>query len=234
MRKRKHEVIGKEIGKFACGEFGMDQERASIIKGLVKNYFNDRFKKGDQIKILDIGCWNDYIYFKDLPIKYYGLDLVKAVDMPRFVRQDLNKNPKLPFKDNFFDGIFCFEVLEHLCFPEKIINEIKRVIKPNGLILISLPNDYAIDARFKFLLGKDVLTQLNIKGEISDYRHRTIFKASTARRWIEKFFKIDEIFCYGRFSGGRFLPSKFRNWLAKMFPDIFCRIQIFKIVADFK
>jgi len=205
---------------------GMDKERARIIKDLLGR------KKG---RLLDIGCWDDYEYFKDLDCDFWGLDKFKVCEMPHFIKQDLDKNTKLPFRDNFFDIVFAFEVLEHLQFPEKIINEIKRVIKPDGIILISLPNDYTWDMRIKFLLGKDPFFHFDKKGNISELRHKTIFKASVAKKWLEKFFPISEIFCLGRFVGEKFLPSRFRNFLARIYPDLFCRVQIFKIEAkDFK
>jgi SAM-dependent methyltransferase len=204
----------------------MDEERARVIKRLVRG------RKG---RLLDIGCWKDYEHFKDLNCEFYGLDKVKACEMPHFIKQDLDKNPKLPFKDNFFDIVFAFEVLEHLEFPEKVIEEIKRVIKPDGIILISLPNDYTWDMRIKFLLGKDPFLHFDENGDISEFRHKTIFKASTAKKWLEKFFPINEIFHLGRFVGERFLPFELRNLLAKIYPNLFCRVQIFRIEAsDFK
>jgi SAM-dependent methyltransferase len=204
----------------------MDAERVELVKRLLGN------KRG---RLLDIGCWKDYKHFEDLNCEFYGLDIVKACKMPHFVQQDLNKNTQLPFRSNFFDIIFAFEVLEHLCFPEEIINEIKRVIKPDGIILISLPNDCTWDARIKFLFGKEDFFQFKPDGKISEKRHRIIFSASTAKRWIEQFFPVDRVEYLGRFFGQRFLPAKIRNWLAKIQPNLFCRVQLFKIKAsDFK
>lgn len=47
---------------------------------------------------------------------------------------------KLPFKDNIFDIVVSFETIEHLDDQEKFLREIKRVIKKNGLLIISTPN----------------------------------------------------------------------------------------------
>ncbi|MFA7243951.1 MAG: class I SAM-dependent methyltransferase [Patescibacteria group bacterium] len=63
----------------------------------------------------------------------------------------LNVTEKFPFKDAEFDGIFCSGTL-HL-FPEdilrKIFNEMDRVLKPNGKIVI----DYAADIRREYPNG---------------------------------------------------------------------------------
>jgi len=46
---------------------------------------------------------------------------------------------KLPFKDNSFDYVICSEVLEHITDYEKVIDEINRVLKPEGIFAASVP-----------------------------------------------------------------------------------------------
>lgn len=46
---------------------------------------------------------------------------------------------QLPFQDNCIDGIFCGAVIEHLEFPDKAVQEIFRVLKPNGKIYCDIP-----------------------------------------------------------------------------------------------
>lgn len=57
----------------------------------------------------------------------------------------------LPFKNNEFDNVLCFEVFEHLKNPWQAVQEIKRVLKPDGRLILSTrfiaplhdtPNDY--------------------------------------------------------------------------------------------
>lgn len=45
----------------------------------------------------------------------------------------------LPFADNFFDKILSLETLEHAPKPEKLLSEFCRVLKPGGLLIMSLP-----------------------------------------------------------------------------------------------
>jgi len=59
---------------------------------------------------------------------------------------DLKRNPNiigdvctLPFIDNCFDVISLMEVLEHIHNPQKALNEIYRVLKPEGLLIFSVP-----------------------------------------------------------------------------------------------
>jgi len=46
----------------------------------------------------------------------------------------------LPLPDTEFDAILCFETLEHLPQPDRFIQELYRVLKPNGELLLTTPN----------------------------------------------------------------------------------------------
>lgn len=48
----------------------------------------------------------------------------------------------LPFEDNYFDVVFSKSVLEHIHRPEKYLSEIKRVLKPGGLLIAMVPDWY--------------------------------------------------------------------------------------------
>ena len=67
--------------------------------------------------------------------KYYCLDQMPS--KPYISKDDLTDLSI--FKDNAFDIIICFHVLEHIIEDIKAISEIKRVLKPNGLAFISVP-----------------------------------------------------------------------------------------------
>jgi ubiquinone/menaquinone biosynthesis C-methylase UbiE len=56
----------------------------------------------------------------------------------RFVQGDAND---LPFEDNSFDVVTCQTLLIHLKKPERALREMKRVVKPNGIVICSEPNN---------------------------------------------------------------------------------------------
>lgn len=47
----------------------------------------------------------------------------------------------LPFKNECFDKVTIFEVLEHLDEDEKVIEEIYRILKKDSVLILSVPND---------------------------------------------------------------------------------------------
>jgi len=87
------------------------------------------------MKILDLGCGNNkYKSKKDMVI---GIDNVKLKNVD--VIHDLNKFP-YPFKKNEFDLIYTSHTLEHLDNLDKVFQELIRIIKPRGRILIRVPH----------------------------------------------------------------------------------------------
>lgn len=47
---------------------------------------------------------------------------------------------ELPFADDAFDLAVCFETIEHIARPERVITELRRVLRPSGTLVISSPN----------------------------------------------------------------------------------------------
>jgi predicted SAM-dependent methyltransferase len=82
-------------------------------------------------KILDIGCGKH----KAVP-EAIGLDVVKLEGVD--VVHNLNKFP-YPFKASFFDEIYAFMVLEHVEDLMRVMKELHRILKPEGLLHIKVP-----------------------------------------------------------------------------------------------
>jgi SAM-dependent methyltransferase len=50
----------------------------------------------------------------------------------------------LPYPDNSFDLLLCFETLEHANEPWKVVAEIERVSKPNGVIILASQQNFPL------------------------------------------------------------------------------------------
>lgn len=52
---------------------------------------------------------------------------------------------ELPFEDKSFDRVYCSEVLEHVISPKEVVAEMHRVVKDDGNVVISVPNEMVIN-----------------------------------------------------------------------------------------
>ncbi len=64
-----------------------------------------------------------------------------------------NLDERLPYDDLSFDGIVCVEGLEHIENPANAIREFDRVLKPGGVLIVSVPNIMNIEERLKWLFN---------------------------------------------------------------------------------
>lgn len=46
----------------------------------------------------------------------------------------------LPYDSNYFDQVYCIQTLEHLHKPEEALQEMDRICKPDGMIILTVPN----------------------------------------------------------------------------------------------
>jgi len=75
----------------------------------------------------------------------FGIDLsIHACRIARGKDRDLavcrGDAETLPFRDAAFDLALCLQLIEHTPFPEKVIAEITRVLRPGGYLFLSAPN----------------------------------------------------------------------------------------------
>jgi len=63
-----------------------------------------------------------------------------------------NLDADLPFEDRSFDYITCLEGLEHIENPQQAMREFARVLKPEGHLIVSVPNSLNVEERLKWLL----------------------------------------------------------------------------------
>lgn len=84
------------------------------------------------MEILDVGCGS---------AKQNGAVGIDIVDHHGSVDivHDLNKYP-WPIQDNYFDAALCRDIVEHLDDVVKLMEELHRVLKPNGKIIIYTPH----------------------------------------------------------------------------------------------
>jgi hypothetical protein len=67
-------------------------------------------------------------------------ELAKNPRLDHYFVQNLNQNPKLPLQDADFDAVLITVSIQYLQYPEAVLSEIYRVLKPNGVVIISFSN----------------------------------------------------------------------------------------------
>lgn len=64
-------------------------------------------------------------------------ELKANTQLTRFVVQNLNKNPQLPFEDGHFDAVINTVSVQYLKRPVEVFREVARVLKPGGVSLVN-------------------------------------------------------------------------------------------------
>jgi len=115
-----------------------------IFERYIKTHF--KFIEEDRSRtILDVGSGkgNHLVAFARRGLNVFGLD--KIDDHPRELEQfdiqecDLECE-KFPFDDESFDVVFSKSVSEHVANSDNFLSEIKRVLRPGGLVIILCPD----------------------------------------------------------------------------------------------
>ncbi|MBA7620880.1 Ubiquinone biosynthesis O-methyltransferase [subsurface metagenome] len=130
----------------------------------IKDYLQKIPKKS---KVLDLGCGEGVLVeeFRNLGYDIIGLDQNYSSEF--VLRGDIRKTP---FPDKNLDVILCLDVIEHLNYKdqEKAISEIKRVLKDNGAIVLTIPNLAHFYARLNFLLKGQLDRTASVKKHPGD------------------------------------------------------------------
>ncbi len=95
-------------------------------------------------KLLDIGA-GEYSYIPvDVALDASSAALRKNKNAKIKIAFDLNKKSRLPFASNSFGTVMLNSILAYSAKPQALLGECKRILKPNGLLLITnaLVNDY--------------------------------------------------------------------------------------------
>lgn len=119
-----------------------------------------RFVKGTG-KVLDIGCGggDNAILLKEKGFEVDGItiseiELNEATPHLRngYIYNLENGLPKDVLQEKY-DYIICSHVLEHICYPEKLLLDIGKSLKQDGKLIVGLPNLLHYKSRWELLKG---------------------------------------------------------------------------------
>jgi ubiquinone/menaquinone biosynthesis C-methylase UbiE len=192
----------KEKTRTAYDEVGSDYDswywfsRAKELRtGLTEKVLEKVKKETKKPKILDLCCGTGHLVNELSELgSYTGLDFAPSmiehcsVTYPKekFICGDAEE---LPFKENTFDAVICFWSFHHILYPDKVLDEIKRVLKPGGFVLI---------ATFK-----DV--KFNFAAKLGDVASSKYYGYTTKR--------------YSKSSMKKLMEPRFKNLDIEIYPD---------------
>jgi len=136
---------------------------------------------------LDLGGSNGLLTasLKEKGVDSIGVDIAESAEVTatflKYHQVDLNNFKKLNFKREF-DYIIAADVLEHLYSAMGLLRQVRQFLKPEGKIIISLPNIALWFYRISLLIGRFYYSE---KG-ILDEDHLRFYTLNTARQLINR------------------------------------------------
>jgi len=193
-----------------------------------EQFVNNKFKEVIKLvpknsKVLDVGCGEGKIRNLLQNCDYYGIDgqknligsLIKENVKAKTI--DLNKEG-FPFEEEKFDHILMLDILEHVADPKQLLSQAKNRLNKGGRIIVTLPNDYHILNKARFLLNKHLT-----EDAFAPYGHLHYFPIKSGENFLKKIgFKIEGKVILPPVKP-IFLPQSFKNLLARVFPQAFAR-----------
>ncbi len=155
-----------------------------------------------QGKVLDIGCGSKpYESLFEQANHYVGLDVPVSGHVHADSHIDCFYDGKrLPFASDAFDAVVSFEVFEHVADLDGLLTEIHRVLKPQAVLLVSMPfswNEHEVPYDFRRLTSFGMRALLQDSGfEVQGVNKTTTYFLTVCQMLIAYFYQY--LFVRGR------------------------------------
>lgn len=117
-------------------------------------------------RLLEVGCGGGHVLARFTDVQRTGIDLSPAM-LARTRRRHAGAvslvqsiAEGLPIRSGSQDIVLCTEVLEHTRDPAQVITELMRVVRPDGRVVVSVPNEGNIDRAKRMLRATPVLRRV--------------------------------------------------------------------------
>lgn len=134
-------------GKYVETIYDPDVKPVTAYPDQLAEYLVARFDIPRGSRILDNGCgrgdFQQAFKRQNNVLEAWGVDISDVAQRQDpdscICGVDLEVEP-LPFEDNYFDMVFSKSVLEHIHKPQQYLTECMRVLKPNGKLIVMVPD----------------------------------------------------------------------------------------------
>ena len=199
-------------------------------KEYVRKCILDYYGSFEGLRVLGAGCGTGRIeaWLASQGAKVVCLDyLPEALQISRIHAQRMQcaehyaigDLERMPFQEEMFDFIYSGGVLEHFINPQKALKEYFRITKPNGIIIVSVPNLIGVNAMF----GIKPLTELAFRNRRTSHYIEQDFSAGKFRGIIREsgfrcldisptFFNTFDYFPFKHLRKVLLFPGIYRNY----------------------
>ncbi|MBA4166610.1 MAG: class I SAM-dependent methyltransferase [Chitinophagaceae bacterium] len=149
-------------------------------------------------QLLDFGCGRKPYESLFSVERYIGIDMEQTGHEHTLSKVDVYYDGKtIPFADESFDSVFCSEVFEHIFNLDEVIVEIKRVLKKDGKVLITVPfcwNEHEAPYDFGRYTSFGIKHLLEKNGfDVVEFRKSGNFVKVNFQLWALYFYSIFDI-----------------------------------------
>ncbi len=123
--------------------------------------------------VLDLPCGPGQLcaHLREKGYKVVAADIDPSVlEVPDMDCRRADLDERLPFDDESFDAVCCVAGLEHTENPRHTLREIRRVVKPEGWVIVQVPNFSSLQRRMRFLFRGRLTKRL--PEEIRDHEEK--------------------------------------------------------------
>ena len=174
-----------------------------------------QFPKKEGLRVLDLGCRDATLmrHYAPFASVLVGVDIdpsavteaQKRLPQAEIIHMDLLGDWS-ELQGRQFDVIACSEVLEHVYYPQNVVEKASHLLAPGGVFIGTIPNAFFLKHRLRYLFG------IRNKTPMSDPTHITQFSVQELRRVLSPISDALYVSGYTRTPFG---------WLAKIAPSLF-------------
>jgi SAM-dependent methyltransferase len=221
--------------------FRLRLARYKALAEAVADYLKEKERETRQFALLDVGVGSGrsmrYIEAQGVAdrISFYGLDnsphrLSGLYRSEQWQLTQANAEKEIPYESALFDIVLCEQVLEHLVNPAAAIDEIARVLRPDGLLVLGVPIfPLGISHLRKLLVGVSGRRLGVSRSHLQSFDCMAIKSLLCAQNR----FTIRKSYGFRIVSGGVFAALedflwwyRFNRWLGRAVPSLCTEIQI--------
>lgn len=117
-----------------------------FVADIVASQYDSHLKEHVRGHLVDLGCGKVPLYhaYKDYITESLCVDWPASIHKNPYLDAECDLNLRLPFQDEQFDTIILSDVLEHISNPLQLCNEMYRLLKPGGKVIMNVPFFYKL------------------------------------------------------------------------------------------